>query len=51
MTEGQFRKQVEIEEDAQIDMTMLRNKEIGDIKQREENQRKLESLQNNKREI
>jgi len=51
MTEGQFRKQVEIEEDAQIDMTMLKNKEIGDIKQRDENERKLMNLQQNKREI
>jgi hypothetical protein len=51
MTEGQFRKQVEIEEDAQIDMTMLKNKEIGDIRQRDENEKKLLSLQSNKREI
>ena len=51
MTESQFRKQVEIEEDAQIDMTMLKNKEIGDVRQREENERKLKSLQQNKREI
>ena len=51
MTEHQFRKQVEIEEDAQIDMTMLKNKEIGDIRQREENEKKLLSLQQNKRDI
>ena len=39
------------EQDAQIDVTMLRNKEIGDIQEREANQRKLEELQANKREI
>ena len=35
MTESQFRKQVEIEEDAQIDMAMLQIKESGDIKWRQ----------------
>lgn len=30
---------------------MLRNKEIGDLNQREQNQRKLEALQSNKRSI
>lgn len=51
MTEGQFRKQVEIEEDAQIDMAMLKNKEMGDIAQRQENENKLRALQENKRNI
>lgn len=30
MTEKQYRVQTEIEQDAQIDITMLKNKEIGD---------------------
>lgn len=30
MTEKQYRVQTEIEQDTQIDVTMLRNKEIGD---------------------
>ena len=50
-TENQFRKQVEIEEDAHIDMAMLRNKELNDIAEREANQQKLEQLQANKRSI
>ena len=37
MTETQFRKQVEIEEDAQIDMIMLKNKELGDNNERNAN--------------
>lgn len=32
------------EQDAQIDMTMLKNKEIGDQNERSKNQRKLEEL-------
>ena len=51
MTETQFRKQVEVEEDAQIDMIMLKNKELGDNNERAANQAKLESLQANKRNI
>ena len=34
MTETQYRKQVEVEEDAQIDMIMLKNKELGDNNER-----------------
>lgn len=49
--EKQFRDQVEIEQDAEIDMVMLKNKELNDIRDREENQRKLIALQNNKRAI
>jgi len=30
MTEKQYRVQTEIEQDTQIDVTMLKNKEIGD---------------------
>ena len=37
MTETQYRKQVEIEEDAQIDMIMLKNKELGDNNERAAN--------------
>ena len=51
MTETQFRKQVEVEEDAQIDMIMLKNKELGDNNERASNQAKLEALQANKRNI
>ena len=51
MTESQYRKQNEIEEDAAIDMIMLRNKELGDIATREANARKLKELQDNKRSI
>ena len=51
MTETQYRKQVEIEEDAHIDMAMLKNKELNDIAEREANQKKLEQLQSNKRAI
>lgn len=39
------------EQDAQIDVTMLKNKEIGDRLEREANQRKLDELRDNKREI
>ena len=38
MTETQYRRQIDIEEDAQIDMVMLRNKELGDIQMRAENE-------------
>jgi len=38
MTEKQYRTQTEIEQDAQIDVTMLRNKEIGDQMERSGNQ-------------
>ena len=41
----------EIEEDAQIDMIMLKNKELGDNNERNANQKKLEQLQENKRNI
>ena len=51
MTETQYRKQNEIEEDAQIDMIMLKNKELGDNNERNANQKKLEQLQENKRNI
>ena len=51
MTEHQYRQQIEIEEDAAIDMQMLRDKEIGDIRNREEMQKKLEERQQNKRNI
>lgn len=51
MTEKQYRVQTEIEQDAQIDVTMLKNKEIGDQMERSKNQRKLEELQSNKRSI
>ena len=51
MTETQYRKQVEVEEDAQIDMIMLKNKELGDNNERAANQAKLEALQANKRNI
>jgi len=34
MTENQFRRQIDIEQDAQIDVAMLKNKEIGDNMQR-----------------
>jgi len=44
MTEKQFRMQGEIEQDAQIDVTILKNKEIGDQMERSANQRKLEQL-------
>ena len=37
MTETQYRKQIEIEEDAQIDMIMLKNKELGDNNERKAN--------------
>lgn len=37
MTEKQYRVQTEIEQDAQIDLTILRNKEIGDIQERAHN--------------
>ena len=39
------------EQDASIDMIMLKNKEIEDRKNREQMQRKLEELQANKRSI
>ena len=51
MTEKQFRGQVEVEEDAAIDMQMLRDKEMGDIRNMEEMQKKLEDRQQNKRNI
>lgn len=51
MTEKQYRVQSEIEQDAAIDITMLKNKEIGDQIERSQNQHKLESLQSNKRDI
>lgn len=51
MTEKQYRSQIEIEEDAAIDMQMLRDKELGDIRNREEMQKKLEDRQQNKRNI
>ena len=51
ITETQYRKQNEIEEDAAIDMIMLRNKELGDIATREANAKKLKELQDNKRSI
>lgn len=51
MTEKQYRVQSEIEQDAAIDITMLKNKEIGDLQERAINQQKLEHLQSNKREI
>lgn len=38
MTEKQYRVQTEIEQDAQIDITMIRNKEIGDQNERAKNQ-------------
>ena len=51
MTEKQYRSQIEVEEDAAIDMQMLRDKELGDIRNREEMQKKLEDRQQNKRNI
>lgn len=51
MTEKQYRVQTEIEQDAAIDVTMLKNKDIGDQMERSKNQRKLEDLQMNKRQI
>ena len=51
MTEAQFRKQQDIEDDAAIDVQMLKNKEVGDRQWREQQQAKLESLQENKRNI
>jgi len=44
MTEKQYRVQTEIEQDAEIDITMLRNKEIGDQNERAKNQNKLSEL-------
>ena len=37
ITETQYRKQNELEEDAQIDMIILKNKELGDNQERERN--------------
>lgn len=51
MTEKQYRVQTEIEQDAQIDLTILRNKEIGDQNERAHNSDKLNQLVHNKREI
>ena len=39
------------EQDAQIEVTMLRNKEISDAMERDANQQKLEKLLSNKAEI
>ena len=36
MTEAQFRKQQDIEDDAAIDVQMLKNKEVGDRQWREQ---------------
>jgi len=48
MTEKQYRSQVDIEQDAHIDMVMLRNKEIQDEQERSANLQKLEDLRMNK---
>jgi phosphoserine phosphatase len=42
ITEKQYRDQDDIEQDAAIDMVMLKNKEINDINERKSNQAKLE---------
>lgn len=51
IVEKQYRDQVEIEQDAEIDMVMLKNKELNDVMERDQNQAKLTALQNNKRAI
>ena len=51
MAEKQFRAQQEIEEDAQMDMVILRNKEIKDKEERDQNMNQLANLQNNRKEL
>ena len=51
MAEKQFRAQQEIEEDAQMDMVILRNKEIKDKEERDQNMNQLAKLQNNRKEL
>ena len=51
MTEKQYRMQQDIEEDAQIDITMIKNKELSDQNERAANNRKLQELVWNKAEI
>ena len=51
VTETQFREQQELEQDAHIDMAMLKQMEMQNAAQREQNRLKHEALVNNKNAI